>query len=154
MEAAWPSRCHPAACSPAESRNSSAFSCCDAFASPFPSHDASGGVAAHLMHLATTAQLALVLEFWGDGVRIGECRRQNLQGSRRACHHQCAGQRFGRRGSKRTRWSALEGGGGHDAGVTPSRQRISAPSHCRHGWRCPGGCTTQEGTHVPRTRGA
>ena len=66
LAAAWPSRYHPAAFSPAKSRNSSEFSCCDAFESLFPSHDASAGVAAYLKHLATTAQLALVLEFWRD----------------------------------------------------------------------------------------
>ena len=53
----------PAAFSPTYSRYSSAFSCCNAF--PSPSHDASAGVTVHLMHLATTAQLALVLDFWG-----------------------------------------------------------------------------------------
>ena len=69
LAAAWPSRCHLATLSPAES-NSPAFSRCHA-SRPF-SHFCLCG---RLLDAFGHPQLALVLEFWGDGVRIGECCR-------------------------------------------------------------------------------
>ena len=119
-----------AAFSPAWSRNSSAFSCCDAFESPFPSHDAFVGVAAHLMHLATTA------EFWGDEGSHWRVPAPEFAGKQEAvspptCSSEVAVPNTldGRRG----RFALVRRrpvGRGHDTGVTPSRRRISAPSCC------------------------